>query len=50
MRTNRDNTDDLINKNLWNRFDDQQRSVEDLLFESFGRPKMAKGTVYILGQ
>ena len=42
MRTNRDNTSDLINENLWNRFDDQQRSVEDLLFESFGRPIMAK--------
>ena len=46
MRTNRDNTSDIINENLWNRFDDQQLS-EDLLFESFGRPTMAKGTVYI---
>jgi len=41
MRTNRENTRDIINENLWNKPD--QRSVKDLLFESFGRPIMAKG-------
>ena len=40
MRTNRENTADIINENIWNKSD--QRSVEDLLFESFGRPIMAK--------
>ena len=46
MQSNRDNTCNIINENLWNRSDDQH-SAEDLLFESFGRPIMAKGTVYI---
>ena len=41
MRTNRQNTRDIINKNIWNKRD--QRSVKDLLFESFGRPIMSKG-------
>ena len=41
MRTNRENTRDIMNENLWNKPD--QRSVKDLLFESFGRPIMAKG-------
>ena len=40
MRTNRENTRDIINENLWNKPD--QRSVKDLLFESFGRPIMPK--------
>ena len=40
MRTNRENTADIINVNIWNESD--QCSVEDLLFESFGRPIMAK--------
>ena len=41
MKTNRENTRDIINENLWNK--PEQRSVKDLLFESFGRPRMAKG-------
>ena len=41
MRTNRENTRDIMNENLWNKPD--QRSAKDLLFESFGRPIMAKG-------
>jgi len=40
MRTNRENTRDIMNENLWNKPD--QRSVKDLLFESFGRPIMPK--------
>ena len=40
MRTNRENTADIINENIWNKSD--KGSVEDLLFESFGRPIMAK--------
>ena len=40
MRTNRENTADIINVNIWNESD--QCSVEDMLFESFGRPLMAK--------
>ena len=40
MRTNRENTRDIMNENLWNK--PGQRSVKDLLFESFGRPIMPK--------
>ena len=46
MRTNRENTRDIINENIWNIAD--QRSVNDLLFESFGRPIMAKGLQDVL--
>jgi hypothetical protein len=41
MRANRANTRDIVNENLW--IIPDQRSVEDLLFESFGRTIMAKG-------